>query len=362
MSKSNQPQDKWGFYAQVPRIVRTKYKQLSHAEKWLYTCLKDLCGDKGQCFRSLRSLSQETDISTGSLSKMVPHLHESGLIHAEKKKRTESGKEIWHITITDIWKANAAYCSNSEQSKHEKENVQKMNVQNLNDDCSKNEPGCSNFVDRRIQGKNTNSEEERERKTSQEKPRTSEQPASSSHTLESTSSHSQNDTQEPPSEGEKTTQAPLLARPEKPEMPPDVMRWSAEKLVQVTEARLGKYYSDQSRPDQLKAAQKILQKKVTEEQYIAAYDDRNDDWWHQKKGLLHVVHMAARTDRGQMRIVEILDKLDDTPALKQATQTAAVLAEAGVKSGMRLENGKLVIDSNKTVSGLSYFNIPQRGA
>jgi hypothetical protein len=159
--KPQEPKQDWGFYAVTPRVVRTQYKELSHAEKWLYTCLKDLCGDKGSCFRSLRSLSEETDISTGSLSKMIPHLHKSGLIHAEKKRRSQSGKEVWHISIVDIWQANAKYskgCSEIEQSHEGTTEI----VQNLNEptpDCSKNEQDteldCSNFVDRRINSKNT---------------------------------------------------------------------------------------------------------------------------------------------------------------------------------------------------------------
>ena len=166
--KPQEPKQDWGFYAVTPRIVRTQYKDLSHAEKWLYTCLKDLCGDKGSCFRSLRSLSEETDISIASLSKMIPHLHSKGLIHAEKKRRSASGKEVWHISIVDIWQENAKYCkdcSKNEQSHEEDtEVVQNMNkvVQNMNDvppDCSKYERGCSNFSDRSITSKDKESEE-----------------------------------------------------------------------------------------------------------------------------------------------------------------------------------------------------------
>jgi len=170
MSKSTQgPKRDFGFYATIPRIVRTQYKDLSHAEKWLYVCLKDLCGDKGTCFRTLRSLSEETDVSTGSLSKMIPNLHKVGLIHAEKKRRSESGKEVWHITIADVWAENAKVCSKNEQSTSEI--VQKMNnvVQKMNDkpkDRSENERDCSNFVDRR---KNTEERTLIEERTREEK-------------------------------------------------------------------------------------------------------------------------------------------------------------------------------------------------
>jgi hypothetical protein len=144
-----------GFFASVPRIVRTQYKDLSASEKWLYTCLKDLCGDRGTCFRNLRTLSIETSLSTGSLSTMIPNLHKAGLIHAEKKPRGLGGKEVWHISIVDIWQSNAVYCSGIEQpgiSIVQGLNNQVPVVQNMNEEaeyCSNSEPSCSNFDDRR---------------------------------------------------------------------------------------------------------------------------------------------------------------------------------------------------------------------
>jgi predicted transcriptional regulator len=183
MSNQKQPKLKFGFYAVTPRIVRTKYKDLSHTEKWLYVCLKDLCGDKGTCFRTLRALSEETDISTGSLSKMVPNLHRAGLIHAEKKRRTESGKEVWHISITDIWTENVKACSNAEQSTEVVQNSNK-DVQNVNEnapDCSNSEKDCSNFSDRRNNSEEVTSEE----RTREEKPTSVQQTSNSSQPADS---------------------------------------------------------------------------------------------------------------------------------------------------------------------------------
>ncbi len=158
----------FGFHVIIPRILRTGYKQLTHAQKWLYVCLKDFCGDTGTCYRSLRVLADETDISIGQLSLSIRALHQAGLIHAEKRKRGDFGKEVWHITIADLWQANAEahptrqtaapafvqnlndapeVCSENEQSS---EFVQKMNnvVQNMNDlhgVCSENEQRCSKY-------------------------------------------------------------------------------------------------------------------------------------------------------------------------------------------------------------------------
>lgn len=106
------PKPDRGFYGSVPRIVRTGYREgdqkLTVPQKWLYTCLKDLCGDYNECFRALRTLAGETQLSTGTLSEGIRILVEVGLITATKKKHTAHGQEVWHIKIVDIWPLNAA--------------------------------------------------------------------------------------------------------------------------------------------------------------------------------------------------------------------------------------------------------------
>lgn len=106
MTKQRNPDVDWGFHGSIPRVVRTQYKEVTPLQKWLYVCLKDLCGDNGTCFRTVKVLALETGLSTGTISESIPVLHTAGLIHAEKKSRTSGGKAVWHITITDIWALN----------------------------------------------------------------------------------------------------------------------------------------------------------------------------------------------------------------------------------------------------------------
>jgi hypothetical protein len=149
--KSQNPEVDFGFYMTIPRIVRTgeAYKDLSPTQRWFYVCLKDLCGDRSTCYRTLRTLAEETGISTGMLSESIRTLHEHGLIHAEKKRRTTGGKEVWHITIVDIWqengKAHPTKCSISEQTPLPN-SVQSVNVHTVNNNsrvCSHSEDECS---------------------------------------------------------------------------------------------------------------------------------------------------------------------------------------------------------------------------
>jgi DNA-binding transcriptional regulator GbsR (MarR family) len=134
--KPRNPDVDWGFHATIPRIVRTGYKELTTVQKWLYVCLKDLCGESGTCYRALLVLKEETGLSTGMLSESIQILHKEGLIHAEKKRRSSGGKEVWHITIVDIWQANAKeHPTKRSHSEQTQENVHTVNdnVQQVND-------------------------------------------------------------------------------------------------------------------------------------------------------------------------------------------------------------------------------------
>src|SRR5258707_810289 len=130
------PDIDFGFHATIPRAVRTHYKTLTPMQKWLYVCLKDLCGEHGTCYRTVKVLSAETNISTGMISESIPLLHQAGLIHGEKKKRSSGGKEVWHITIVDIWPSNGKlHPTKRSLSEQTTENVHSVNenVHSVND-------------------------------------------------------------------------------------------------------------------------------------------------------------------------------------------------------------------------------------
>jgi hypothetical protein len=105
-------------YTRVPNMLIFGYHdQLSPQEKWLYVCLKHMCGKKGTRHLSLRYISEQTGISTGALSSsrnakgvvnlgMMRHLHDTGIIHCEIKKHEGKGNPQYHVTITDVWALN----------------------------------------------------------------------------------------------------------------------------------------------------------------------------------------------------------------------------------------------------------------
>jgi len=103
-----------------------------------------------------------------------------------------------------------------------------------------------------------------------------------------------------------------------PVMPPETAKWCAETVVQIVEARLNKRFLEvvrsksqkSQRERQLDAGKKIIAAKVTREEFISAYDNRNDQWWVERNGVLTVVEMAANTQNKVMRTLEVLETIE----------------------------------------------------
>ena len=94
----------------VPRLVmrQPRFATLPETAKWLYVCLKDICGEteKGECFYSLRNLEGLIHMSISTLSRSIHKLVGAGLILADKLGA--KGREVFHIKIVNIWQENDA--------------------------------------------------------------------------------------------------------------------------------------------------------------------------------------------------------------------------------------------------------------
>lgn len=120
-------------------------------------------------------------------------------------------------------------------------------------------------------------------------------------------------------------QNPLFdATPKSPVMPLESAKWCAETVVQIVEFRRNKRFLEDARGKsqksqrerQLDAAKKIIDAKITREEFIKAYDARNDAWWQDNRGDLTVVDMAAKTTKGVMRTLEVLENIDSKKGAK----------------------------------------------
>lgn len=133
-------------FTRIPNIVFVSYKHLTKEEKFLYARLRCLYWDTTPHDLSLRELADLTGYSASALSKMLPRLHNVGLIHAEiKKKQNKNGKEIgnplYHVSINDIWEVNKRYFACSPDEQVDPSDV--LLVHETIQTCSPNEQACS---------------------------------------------------------------------------------------------------------------------------------------------------------------------------------------------------------------------------
>jgi hypothetical protein len=101
------------YRTEIPNLVFTL--GLSPFELALYVHLKKTAGAEGACWKSTQTLSEETGMSAGMVSKAKDGLEESrkalggkALINVSEEPNRGGGRPRHVITITDIWPENFA--------------------------------------------------------------------------------------------------------------------------------------------------------------------------------------------------------------------------------------------------------------
>jgi hypothetical protein len=74
--------------------------------------------------------------------------------------------------------------------------------------------------------------------------------------------------------------------------------------------KLRKNAKKTQRQRMLDAAKKIIKAGVSREDYINAYNRRNNPWWREHNGELTVEHMAANTKNHVMRVLEVIEQIE----------------------------------------------------
>lgn len=112
--------------------------------------------------------------------------------------------------------------------------------------------------------------------------------------------------------------AEKIAKNLPPEVPSLTAEWNAETAVMVVEAKIGKHYAPVMRQKQLGFANRMFKedKDVTREQFEKAYDDRNDEWWIERNGSLHLQNLVEKD-----RLHTILSKLESRKGKKPSGPT-----------------------------------------
>jgi hypothetical protein len=311
----------YGF-AQVPRqILRgEKYKKkISLAEKGLYSCLKDICGDRGECYYSLRNLALEIGTSASTLTRLIPQLRDVGIIYAEKKVRGtgENKHEIWHIRIVDIWQENDALyrsqdCSILKQSDEKivsnRNNVvdAPTSVSNCNNCVSNCNNDCFILLANEYLDSNDNltKEDKEESITDGAKTPALAPVVASSFVL---SLSSQEETKPPSKKKEKKTEPVEPKGP--PQMPPADMAWGTHKCLLKFDAWRGCLLIANYKLQQASKCAKGLADQYREEDVDKVYKLMNDDpYWIGRGGadicdVANNIHKEIKKVKNQKQLV-----------------------------------------------------------
>jgi len=345
---NNTPTKHYGF-AQVPRMVLRgqKYKKkLSLAEKGLYACLKDICGEKGECYFSLRHLAEEIDTSASTLTRYIPELRDKGLIYAEKKIRGtgENKHEIWHIRIVDIWKENDALYKTQDCS-----DLKQSSVSNCNEDTGlfqnetevfQNETKIVSFcLPNNNNSNNNQSNDTREYVASETAPLPPVASATPSLDLSSQSSLFSSEETKPQekttSKRKRTEASSETKRP--PETPPADMPWGTKKCLLKFDAWRGHTLIGHYKLMQASSCAKGLAEQYTEQEVEQVYKLMNETpYWIERGGAdvcdvsnnIHKEIKKARSQQGRLA--------NDQPTENKTRPSALVSEEQRQRNIARL--------------------------
>lgn len=95
----------------------------------------------------------------------------------------------------------------------------------------------------------------------------------------------------------------------------------AKEWLALTEQKREPFQSENARTYQVGVLKQMIVHGITKEQYVAAYDERNDTWWRSKVGPLAPSHLWAFDETGEHRIFSVLTRLKEkSPASREHSQ------------------------------------------
>ena len=72
----------------------------------LWSVIKMIAGEKGECYLSTDDLATLSMMSTGKVSQCRSYLRAQGLLEGKIRKDPGYPQPVWHLRIPDLWRAN----------------------------------------------------------------------------------------------------------------------------------------------------------------------------------------------------------------------------------------------------------------
>lgn len=143
------------YFIITPQIVWAKCKDPYDLALW--TVIKMVSGDEGECWLGTRRLAALAMMSTGQVSRSRQRLLAAGLLLGELRADPDCG-QVWHLTIPNLWQENLAW-REAHRSLGERLGYKEQQRSPDEQGCSQEEQGCSWGETKNIQPKNNQEEE-----------------------------------------------------------------------------------------------------------------------------------------------------------------------------------------------------------
>jgi hypothetical protein len=95
------------YFVMIPRLVwalcRSPYDFI------LWSVIKDIAGERGECYVGTRNLAKLCRMSVGKVAESREYIISQGLLTGEVRKDKMTSRDAWHITIPDLWLASTRW-------------------------------------------------------------------------------------------------------------------------------------------------------------------------------------------------------------------------------------------------------------
>jgi hypothetical protein len=75
----------------------------------LWSVIKDIAGERGECYVGTRNLAKLCRMSVGKVAESREYIISQGLLTGEVRKDKMTSRDAWHITIPDLWLASTRW-------------------------------------------------------------------------------------------------------------------------------------------------------------------------------------------------------------------------------------------------------------
>lgn len=96
------------YFTITPRIVIAYARNPYDLALW--TTVKDVAGESGECYLATPELAALSGMSTGQVSLSRAYWIKIGFLQGEVRRDLGYPQPVWHLTIPDLWERNISWC------------------------------------------------------------------------------------------------------------------------------------------------------------------------------------------------------------------------------------------------------------